>query len=53
MTGTATCTNQRPVRRLAGDGCPRPGLLASVAERFRMSGYAKQHRLDGRLRVPR
>lgn len=53
MTGMATFANQRPVRSFVGDGCPRPGRLLSAAERFRMPSYAKQHRLDGRLRVPR
>ncbi len=52
MTGTATSAPSAP-RSSAADACPRPGVLVGGAERFRMSGYAKQLRLDGRLRVPR
>jgi hypothetical protein len=53
VTGTVTPANPRPARWLDAVGCPRPVLLRSDAERFDMSGYAKQHRLAGRSRVPR
>ncbi len=52
MTGTATSAPSA-VRSFAADACPRPVAHVNGAERFRMSGYAKQLRLDGRLRVPR
>lgn len=52
VTGTATSAPSA-VRSFAADACPRPGVLVNGAGRFRMSGYATQFRLGGRLRVPR